>query len=61
MLRWSSLERAGILLRFVAVVLDAVIVLFPLQIVIGLLYGGGYVERGNGRRWLESRSRESRP
>ena len=43
-----SLEKAGIPRRFVAVLLDAVIVLFPLQIVIGLMYGGGYVKRGEG-------------
>ena len=44
----AGLEKAGILLRFVAVVLDAVIVLFPLSIVIGLMNGGGYFERGDG-------------
>ena len=45
---WSSMENAGIPLRFVAVLLDAVIVLFPLSIVIGLTSGGGYAERGSG-------------
>jgi uncharacterized RDD family membrane protein YckC len=45
---WSNLENAGIPLRFVAVLLDAVIVLFPLGLVIGLLSGGGYAERGPG-------------
>jgi uncharacterized RDD family membrane protein YckC len=45
---WSSLENAGIALRFVAVLLDGVIVFFPLAIVVGLLTGGGYAERGNG-------------
>jgi uncharacterized RDD family membrane protein YckC len=45
---WSTLENAGIPLRFVAVLLDALIVLFPLSIVIGLLTGGGYSERGEG-------------
>jgi uncharacterized RDD family membrane protein YckC len=45
---WSSLENAGIALRFVAVLLDAVIVFFPLSIVVGLLSGGGYAERGDG-------------
>ena len=45
---WSSLENAGIALRFVAVLLDAVIVFIPLGIVVGLLSGGGYVERGDG-------------
>ena len=45
---WSSLENAGIPLRFVAVLLDAVIVFFPLSIVVGLMSGGGYAERGPG-------------
>jgi uncharacterized RDD family membrane protein YckC len=45
---WSSLENAGIPLRFVAVLLDAVIVFFPLSIVIALMSGGGYAERGPG-------------
>lgn len=45
---WSSVENAGIPLRFVAVLLDAVIVLFPLSIVIGLMSGGGYAEHGDG-------------
>lgn len=49
LVRRRELERSGISRRFVAVVLDAVIVLFPLQIVLGLMYGGGYVERGDGR------------
>lgn len=44
----SHLEKAGVPLRFVAVLLDAVIVFFPLGIVVGLLSGGGYSERGNG-------------
>jgi uncharacterized RDD family membrane protein YckC len=44
----SELETAGIALRFVAVLLDAVIVLFPLSIVVGLLSGGGYSERRGG-------------
>jgi uncharacterized RDD family membrane protein YckC len=44
---WSSIEKAGIPLRFVAVLLDAVIVLLPLEIVVGLLAGGGYAERGD--------------
>src|SRR5689334_1648521 len=39
---WSSLENAGIPLRFVAVVLDALIVLAPLFVVVGLMSGGGY-------------------
>lgn len=45
---WSSIEKAGIPLRFVAVLLDAIIVLFPLGIVVGLLAGGGYAESGDG-------------
>jgi uncharacterized RDD family membrane protein YckC len=48
---WSgggSLENAGIALRFVAVLLDAVIVLLPLTIVVGLMTGGGYSEHGDG-------------
>ena len=44
---WGSLENAGIPLRFVAVLLDAVIVFIPLSIVVGLLSGGGYADRGN--------------
>ena len=44
---WSSMENAGIPLRFIAVLLDAVIVLFPLSIVIGLM-SGGYTERSSG-------------
>ena len=46
--RRSSMENAGVPLRFVAVVLDAVIVFFPAGIVVGLLSGGGYSETGNG-------------
>ena len=45
---WSALENAGVPLRFVAVLLDAIIVFFPLAIVVGLLAGGGYAERGDG-------------
>jgi uncharacterized RDD family membrane protein YckC len=44
----SHLENAGVALRFVAVLLDAVIVFFPLAIVVGLLNGGGYSESGDG-------------
>lgn len=39
---------AGVPRRFVALLLDAVIVLFPLTIVVGLLSGGGYTESGEG-------------
>jgi len=46
--RTSSMDNAGVPLRFVAVLLDAVIVFFPAGIVIGLLSGGGYTETGNG-------------
>lgn len=42
------LEKAGVPLRFVAVLLDAVIVLFPLAILLGLLAGGGFRESGDG-------------
>jgi uncharacterized RDD family membrane protein YckC len=45
---WGSLENAGLALRFVAVLLDAVIVFFPLSLLVGLLTGGGYAERGPG-------------
>jgi len=44
----SSMEHAGVPLRFVAVLLDAVIVFFPAGIIVGLLSGGGYTETGNG-------------
>jgi uncharacterized RDD family membrane protein YckC len=47
---WGSLENAGIPLRFVAVVLDALIVFVPLFIVVGLLSGGGYDEKYGGQR-----------
>lgn len=43
-----DLPKAGLALRFVAVLLDGVIVLFPLSIVVGLLSGGGYAVGGNG-------------
>lgn len=45
---WSSLENAGIPLRFVAVLLDALLVFVPLGIVVALMSGGGYAERGPG-------------
>jgi len=45
---WQSLENAGIALRFVAVLLDALIIFIPLGLVIGLMTGGGYVERSGG-------------
>jgi uncharacterized RDD family membrane protein YckC len=44
----SSMENAGLPLRFVAVLLDAVIVFLPAGIIVGLLSGGGYTETGNG-------------
>jgi uncharacterized RDD family membrane protein YckC len=43
-----SLSKAGLALRFVAVLLDAVIVLFPVSIAVGLLSGGGYTRTGDG-------------
>ena len=46
--RRNSMENAGVPLRFVAVLLDAVIVFFPAGIIVGLLSGGGYAETGNG-------------
>ena len=42
------LETAGISLRFVAVLLDTIIVLLPMFVVVGLLTGGGYSEHGPG-------------
>jgi uncharacterized RDD family membrane protein YckC len=45
---WSSLEHAGIALRFVAVLLDAIVIFVPLGIVVGLMTGGGYAERDGG-------------
>jgi uncharacterized RDD family membrane protein YckC len=44
----NALENAGLALRFVAVLLDTVIVFLPLSIVVGLLTGGGYSESGSG-------------
>jgi uncharacterized RDD family membrane protein YckC len=41
----SSLVKASVLRRCAAVLIDGVIVFFPLSIVLGLMYGGGYVER----------------
>ena len=45
---WSALENAGIALRFVAVLLDAVIVFLPLGLALGLMTGGGYAKSGDG-------------
>jgi uncharacterized RDD family membrane protein YckC len=44
-----SLSKAGLALRFVAVLLDALLVFFPAGILIGLLSGGGYTHTGGGR------------
>ena len=44
----TPLEPAGIALRFVAVLLDTIIVFLPLFLVVGLLTGGGYSEHGPG-------------
>jgi len=41
-------RRAGLPRRFVALMLDSIIVFFPLAIVIGLITGGGYAERSEG-------------
>src|ERR687886_2114056 len=46
---WSSLENAGIPLRFVAVLLDGVLFFLPLGIVAALLSGGGYHEHVAGQ------------
>ena len=45
---YRPVDLAGLPRRFVAVLLDGLIVFLPLGIVVGLLSGGGYVERGNG-------------
>ncbi len=45
---YTAAEHAGLALRFVAVLLDALIVFLPLGIVVALLSGGGYVESGDG-------------
>ena len=44
----ATLRKAGFLRRYVALLLDAVIVLFPLALVMGLMNGGGYAERSDG-------------
>jgi uncharacterized RDD family membrane protein YckC len=44
----ADAQNAGVTLRFVAVLLDAVIVFFPAGIVIGLVSGGGHTDTGNG-------------
>jgi uncharacterized RDD family membrane protein YckC len=44
----STMENAGIPLRFVAVLLDAVIVFFPAGILVALVSGGGYTETRDG-------------
>jgi uncharacterized RDD family membrane protein YckC len=43
-----QLDPAGVALRFVAVLLDAVVVLFPLSVIIGIVAGGAYSERAPG-------------
>jgi len=45
---WSNLQNAGIPLRFVAVLLDALIVFVPLGIFVALMRGDGYTQHGNG-------------
>jgi uncharacterized RDD family membrane protein YckC len=44
----TTLLRAGLPRRFVALTLDSFIVFLPLAIVIGLMTGGGYVEQTEG-------------
>lgn len=44
----KRLESAGIALRFVAVLLDSIIVFFPLGFVMGLMEGGGNAESADG-------------
>ena len=46
---WSSLENAGIPLRFVAVALDTVLVFLPLLVIAGLLSGGAYENHVSGQ------------
>jgi uncharacterized RDD family membrane protein YckC len=48
----AGLATAGIPLRFVAVLLDAFIVLLPLAIVVGLMNGGGYAVRDEGSLYV---------
>jgi uncharacterized RDD family membrane protein YckC len=42
------LEAATISRRFAAVLLDSIIVFFPIGFLMGLMSGGGYAERGDG-------------
>ena len=44
----ESFDNAGVALRFVAVLLDSILVFFPLGIVLGLMTGGANVVRGPG-------------
>jgi uncharacterized RDD family membrane protein YckC len=43
-----QLDPAGVAMRFVTVLLDSIIVLFPLAILAGILTGGAYSESGPG-------------
>src|SRR2546430_2201510 len=45
---YRPVDLAGLPRRFVAVLLDGLIVFLPVGIVVGLLSGGGYAESGNG-------------
>lgn len=45
---WGTLENAGIPLRFVAVLLDALIVFFPLGLFLGVMSGGAYKQHAGG-------------
>jgi uncharacterized RDD family membrane protein YckC len=44
----SVVEPAAVPLRFVALLLDALIVFLPLGVVVGLMPGGAHAERGDG-------------
>jgi uncharacterized RDD family membrane protein YckC len=44
----GTLVPAGVPVRFVAVLLDTLIVFLPMSIVVGLMTGGGYSEHGPG-------------
>jgi uncharacterized RDD family membrane protein YckC len=46
---WGSLENAGIPLRFVALLLDGVLVFLPVVVAVALFDGGGYRNHVNGQ------------
>ena len=43
----EAVEVVGVTIRFVALLLDAIVVFFPLSVAVGLLSGGGYAENGS--------------